>query len=197
MPDGSTACCGDSAPAQSPTEVLGLPLTPGAMLTFSATGATDHCIGGGCGLAGPEGDFGEGAYIHGAENGLSGVTALIDALMGVFVGPAAPDTTSPTPPDLSFGTAAERDFATLAPLLEQVFFIGDGRRNDGVTVQTFVVPTGATRLFLGPMNGCCWNDNFGSLTVTATVPEPASVLLLGLGLAGLAAARRRRRGGAR
>ena len=54
MPNGSTASFSDSAPAQSPVEVLLLSLSPGDLLSFTATGATDHCDFGVCGPAGPE-----------------------------------------------------------------------------------------------------------------------------------------------
>lgn len=75
--------------------------------------------------------------------------------------------------------------------MKQPFYIGDGLRNDGLTMQSFVVPVAATRLFVGTMDGYDWFNNDGRLEVTATnVPEPAAVVLVGAGLLG--ALRRRR-----
>lgn len=200
MPDGSTVAEGDSAPAQSPVLVTGLTLAAGSMLRFSASGQTDHCDQGGrCGLAGPEGDYSEAYDSHwpGTENGIATLYAQIDSLVGVFLDAARPDLTS-APTFLDFRSLASRDFASLSPLLKQPFFIGDGFRNDGATTQAFIVPAGATRLFLGTMDAFGWYDNTGSLNVTVTqapprgAPEPSTLALLGLGLAGLAASRRRR-----
>jgi hypothetical protein len=162
---------------------------------FTSTGTTDHCDGGGCGLAGAEGDFLEPPWGHdvGDEHGIANVVAPIDALIGVFLGPDQPDS-SAAPEALDFSTPALRDFASLSPLLKQPFFIGDGRRNDFTTLQVFIVPAGATRLFLGTMDGYDWVNNVGSLDVTATnVPEPATIVLVGAGLFGAVRRRVRRR----
>ena len=189
MPDGTPARYGDVAPNQSPVEVA---VTPGQWLVISAIGTTDHCDFGLCGLAGAEGDPGEGPWSHseGAENGISDVIAPIDGLLGVFLGPGQPDPSAPSL--LDFSTAASTDFAGLSPELQQVFFIGDGLQLDGLTSQIFIVPNGATRLFLGTMDGFDWNNNVGSLDVTVNaVPEPATLSLVALGLVG--AIRRRQR----
>jgi len=167
-------------------------LRPGNALRFSATGMTDHCNNGGwCGLAGPDGDFIEGSIRHvtGAENGIADLFAPIDSLIGVFLDSTQPDLGA-APDALDFSTLAARDFASLSPLLKQPFFIGDGFRNDGVSRQSFIVPEGATRLYLGTMDGYEWENNTGTLSVAvmqalearalraqAQAPEPGTLAL--------------------
>jgi hypothetical protein len=78
-------------------------------------------------------------------------------------------------------------------VLQQLFFIGDGLTGTGSgSVQTFIVPSGATQLYLGTGDGYGWYNNSGSFSVTVNTPgtvatpEPASSLLLLIGIAGLA-----------
>lgn len=101
------------------------------------------------------------------------IQAPFSALMGVFLNDAIPS--GFTPPDpLDYSQPGGLEFESFAPLLRQVFFIGDRQNSSGV-VQQFVVPTGATRLFLGVMDSHEWQNNSGSLTVTSVespVPEP-------------------------
>jgi hypothetical protein len=53
-----------------------------------------------------------------------------------------------------------------------VFFIGDGLTGTGIgNVQEFTIPTGATRLFLGPMDGFGWFNNSGVIDVILTTPQ--------------------------
>jgi hypothetical protein len=65
-------------------------------------------------------------------------------------------------------------------MLQQSFFIGDGLTGTGVgSVQTFIAPEGATRLFLGSMDGGGWYNNVGSFKVvveTAPVPESTTTV---------------------
>ena len=111
---------------------------------------------------------GDSTYIAdnllGAENGIADVYAPIDSVIGVFLDDTQPSTTS-APAALDFSTDASRSFSTLKPLLKQPFFIGDGRDDNG-NPQHFVVPTGATRLFLGNMDTYEWSNNLGSFSMS-------------------------------
>ncbi|MDS4014015.1 MAG: PEP-CTERM sorting domain-containing protein [Candidatus Accumulibacter sp.] len=198
MPNGSTASLQDSAPGQSPVLVSGISFAAGDRLVFSASGTTDHCPAGSCGYAGAEGDANETPTSHnsGAENGIGNIIVRIDALIGVFLDGTQPNLTPAPSTYLDFSTDAARDFASLSPLLKQPFLIGDGRRNDGTTVQSFFVPTGATRLYLGTMDGYGWFNNSGSLTVEVgirnAVPEPATLPIITSALLALLLGRRRK-----
>lgn len=186
MPNGSTASINDSAPGQSPVLVTGLNLSSAGTVTFTVSGAVSN--GPCCSANGPDG----GTFLShdtGAENGISNIVAPVNALLGVFLNANQPDT-SAAPGRLDFSLLGT-GFSSLAPELKQVFFIGDGLTGTGSgSVQQFTIPTGATRLFLGTMDGFEWNNNTGSFDITvnqlnlraAQVPEPNSLLLLLLGL---------------
>jgi len=118
--------------------------------------------------------------------GISGIIAPTDMfLAGVFLTDAPPSDVAPE--RLNF-TVLGTDFSSISPELSQVFFIGDGRRSGGTTLQDFVVPSGATRLYLGFVDGVgfvanpgAYGDNTGYLTVGINndqAPEPASMLLV-------------------
>ncbi|MFO1448449.1 MAG: hypothetical protein U1F61_09860 [Opitutaceae bacterium] len=191
QPNG-TLLAGDSAPAQSPPAVA-LSIQPGSTFTFSAAGTVGYPDQ-------PAGPDGATAGSHGAAFGVSGISANWNALIGVFVTDAVPGGAAPS--SLNFGAAGlTTNFTALSPLLGQSFFIGDGLTSGGI-IQQFVVPVGATRLFLGTLDGSGWYNNTGSFAVTAsftplnvsTVPDAGSIWTLlifaGLGLAGCSVLRR-------
>jgi hypothetical protein len=189
MPDGTSASQTDMAPGQSPARVPAL-INPGTFVSFVVSGEVTN--GPCCPLRPPDG-FGSKAHVGGAENGISDIVAPHNALVGVFLADAEPHL-SLAPSGLDFITMGI-DFVTLAPELKQVFFIGDGMTTGGVQ-QQFLAPLGASRLFLGTMDGYEWTNNLGSYSVDVgmtPVPEPSSLLLMGTALAGLCARRFRLR----
>lgn len=161
MPDG-TRIGGDSAPAHS--AVLGLEWVGACALSFSVTGGVHFAAGCPPSCSPPDGASAGGVHAGGALHGISNVRSPWNALVGVFLGPDAPDTME-APATLDFvrdGTS----FDTLEPELQQTFFIGDGLTGTGEGArQVFVAPAGATRLYLGTTDGTGWFDNTGAFEV--------------------------------
>ena len=165
----------DTAPLVLPSLVTGSSLVPGSIVNFSATGTVGYTSGNS--PYGPEG-FTTHIVGHdlGAQNGIATLSAPWCALVGVFLDSDAPSTSSaPSPIDFSSGY----NFAGLSPQLKQPFYIGDGLTSTGSgQTQSFVVPTGATRLFLGILDSSGWYNNTGSFNVQVTVPEPSTLALM-------------------
>jgi hypothetical protein len=135
-------------------------------------------------------------HYGGAENGIAGLTAPIGSLIGVFLDDAQPGPSKPptlpspappgpppipeTPPVSFFDTPASRDYLSLAPDLKATFFIGDGLTSAG-RKQHIIAPAGATRLFLGTMDGYGWYSNGGSFQISVSVvPEPDNIMIVAL-----------------
>ncbi len=184
MPNGSRCCLGldeDVAPEQSPAQV-GLPITPGTVLTFSVAGSVSYLAGvppsdppdGGFIQASPV-QFGDQPAPAPEANGIAGIIAPINSLVGVFLDDNVP-VSSPAPGILNFtGNGVGTSFQALCPALKQPFYIGDGLHEQGTgTVQRFIVPAGATRLFLGTVDGHGWVSNSGQFSVNVTVNAPVA-----------------------
>jgi hypothetical protein len=179
----------DTAPANSPVFVS---VTGGATLTFSASGSTSVD---GSNFGGPD-----GAAAYPDESGFSPAPASntykgpADALIGVFLTNAVTDVAN-GPASLDYTQSAYTSQLTYTPGLNQIFFIGDGLTGTGSgSIQGFVVPTGATSLYLAVADSIgSSSGNVGELTVDvrAAIPEPATLLLLGIGLMGVSGIRRK------
>jgi hypothetical protein len=134
-------------------------MNKGPIATIGADGAswnTTHMAGS------PDGNY------NGLQNGIQSLTAPQNALIGVFLTAAEPDTVTPPATALDYSASGARDQNTYGSLqIQQPFFIGVGQNSSGVA-QSFVVPAGATRLYLGVFDGWQNWDNPGSLSVTTT-----------------------------
>jgi Flp pilus assembly protein TadG len=197
MPNGSKSSITnphnspDSAPANSPVN-SGLAISSGQKVTFAAISGTATNNPGDPSYQ-PDGEDGEygvvsnighnnlstsesGDYTHGFnnENGIADANIPLNALVGVFLNNTQPSSNT-APANLDFTSVASRNFSTLQPALQQVFFIGDGLTDSGQQ-QTFFAPSGATRLYLAQWDFYQWSNNSGSRTAQITIP--ASVQLV-------------------
>jgi hypothetical protein len=84
------------------------------------------------------------------------------------------DTSGSAPPRLDFNQGEGTSFKTLSPMLDQTFFVGDGRTGDNSGgYQFFSTPAGASRLYFGISDTCdnfngppgCYYDNGGNYVV--------------------------------
>ena len=169
-PVGGTAA--DGEPYESPVQV-GINVIPGSVITLTNVSGMSSNDG----LTAPnhtaDGSTAGGVQIQDdlasggtSEHGIADVQTPIDSLNAVFLNNNVPDgTAAPTP--LNFSTQASRDYTSITPQLKQPFYVGTGETSGGQQ-QEIVVPAGATRMFLGNMDGWEWSNNVGSFSVTIT-----------------------------
>jgi hypothetical protein len=154
----------DVVPAASPVLV---PVVAGTTLAFSVTGTTSNAPGICFATSADGGCIVPLSYPNPPTNGMSGLSAPLNSLIGVFLDDGPPSGTAPAAIDVPTTSTA----ASIAPLLRQVFFIGDGLTGTGSgAVQRFTVPPGATRLFLASNDGVGGNyNNTGQFAVAVSV----------------------------
>lgn len=165
MPNGSLAGNGlDTAPAQSPV-LIPTPVIDGLVFTFSVTGRVGNYAGHPLDQSPDGGNF--FSRVPGAENGIADLVAPINCVVGVFLDSSQPNAL-PAPARLDFSIIG-LGFSVLSPELRQPFFIGNGLTGTGSgSIQRFVAPPGATRLFVGSMDEGGWLDNVGAYEVTVS-----------------------------
>jgi hypothetical protein len=158
LPGATGASGGGTLPPQANVTVAG-----GDILTVSSVSGSVWCDASmypTVSANGPCGGISSGTVLK-AIGPMSGIvdTDSNDFLAGVFVGPATPS--APPPARLDFSvTALGADYTSLAPQVDQVFFIGSGITTTGV-LHRIAVPRGATRLFLGIADGNNFHDPAG------------------------------------
>jgi hypothetical protein len=101
-----------------------------------------------------------------SEHGMADSSMPLNSMNAVFLNNNLPDNQT-APGTTDFSTQAERDYTTYSPKLQQVIYVGTGQTSEGQQ-QTVVVPAGATRMFLGTMDGWEWSNNIGGYNATIT-----------------------------
>lgn len=157
---------------------VAIDLTPGTkLMAFGSIRGEVSCCNGDPGTFHGADGSPDGSTTLNPVGGISGIIHDYSAmfLCGVFLGPVSPSS-APTSEVFSDNT----DFTSIGPEIGQVFFIGDGLTGTGDGVlQKFMVPTGATRLFLGFADALSggqetghYGDNTGQLNLNAFgIPE--------------------------
>lgn len=188
MPAGTTNQFGDTMTAEGPYQVQSIPVVPGTYITFTNIAGTTSVVPGTVSYVGPNGQTSGTAaaiqhnesydgtlYGPGPENGIANAIMPDSAFMGLFLGANAPNTVTASSTVVNWTQSSVVNQNTFTNLsTQQPFFIGDG--TNGTTVKEFLVPAGATRLFLAVWDGAEYNNNAGSLTGTVTVQPYVSLV---------------------
>ena len=166
----------DTGSPESQAMQASIPVVPGQVIFFrDVNGVTgDTNTGRTYGL---DGTFDAGGVkAQAAVNGINTTSAPLNAMAGIFLDDRRPDSWG-LQPQLDFSDEGKLDFRTLSPKVKQVFFIGDGLTNDRDRLQEFVVPAGATRLFLGVIDDAgWWWDNTGEYRVNLFYGDTAQLV---------------------
>lgn len=169
-PPGSKAASGQ--PYNSPVQ-MPITISPGStiqLINVTGQGTNDPTLamydadGFSNGTTSPAYDWAATGTVP-SEHGMSQLNAPHNALIGVFLDGGLPDNEGTAPLGLDFTTQTARDYGTLQPALRQPFYIGNGQTSGGAQ-QSIIIPAGATRLFMGTMDGHEWSNNVGGFTAT-------------------------------
>jgi hypothetical protein len=178
MPAGSSNIGGDDTSNATPYQASSIPVTPGTWITLTGLSGTTTVSPGSIPNTGPGGTTSYPVY-HGqswnnapdlpaSENGIADALMDEDATAGVFLTASAPNlSTAPATQDWTQSSLNNKAAYTNLQV-QQPFMIGTGQTTGGTTKQ-FLVPPGATRLFLGIWDGYEYYNNSGTLTGTANV----------------------------
>lgn len=181
MNSGSSSFGGDTLSNAPPYQVTAIPVTPGTYISFTGMSGTTSVCPGSMPYVGPGGDTSVPVY-HGeswqgtpdtpeTENGFADALMYDSAAAGVFLTNNSPDQTTASTTVVDWTQTSQNNKAIYSNIqLQQPFMIGTGLTTGGAAKQ-FLVPAGATQLFIGIWDGDQYNNNSGSLTGTVLVNQ--------------------------
>ncbi len=181
MPAGTTSAAGDNTANNGATQVTGISVTPGSVLTFTNLTGTASVTYPSMPYVGPAGTssgvYGtstqhgvswDGTGSPGTENGIADAIMGESSFMGLFLDDNRPDSTPAPSTVVDWTTSAMKNQSVYSSLQTKApFYIGDGKTSGG-TVKQFIVPPGATRLYIAAWDGIQFNNNSGSFSGTIT-----------------------------
>jgi hypothetical protein len=180
MPTGTTNIGGDNTSNATPYQVPTIPVTPGTWMTFTNLTGTTTVSPGSIPNTGPGGTTNYAVHhgqswnnqpdSPGPENHIADAVMQESSTAGVFLTANAPSLSSTTPAMVDWTQSSQQNQPAYSNLQVQApFLIGTGKTSGTNPVtQKFLVPPGATRLFIGIWDGYQYYNNSGSLTGTAT-----------------------------
>jgi hypothetical protein len=172
-PSSITDAAGDNMSTDAPTQVSGIPVTPGQFITFTNVSGTTSVVPGTVPYVGPAGQtqaqYGsatqhnqnwDGTYPYnsaGSENGIANAIMPEDAFMGLFLGTTLNTSSAPATVDWTQSSQLNQaDYENIQ--LQQPFYVGTGSTTASTpVVQKFLVPAGAKYQY---------DNNGGNLTAT-------------------------------
>ena len=180
MPNGSSNIGGDSTANAGAYQAASIPVTPGTWLTFTNLSGSTTVSPGSLPNSGPGGNSGYAVYhgeswndqpnIPASENGIADAKMYESAMSGLFLDGNAPNSTSAPSTTVDWTQSSINNKATYDKLqLKAPFLIGTGQTTGTVVTKQFLVPAGATRLYLAAWDGYEWYNNSGSLSGTVTL----------------------------
>jgi len=191
MPSTTTNVYGDTntASTNASIQITAIPVIPGSYLTFSSFTGTTSVVPGTMPYVGASGvsnyaygtatqhnEDWDGSGSPDTENGIANAIMPESSLMGLFLGPDAPDTTAAPTTVVDWTTSANQTATTFTNLTTKApFYIGNGQSTNG-TVQKFQVPAGATRLYIAIWDGEQYNNNGGTLSGTIYSSQSISIV---------------------
>lgn len=177
MPAGSSDYGGDNTTNAPAYQVGSIPVVPGTWITLTGLSGTTTISPGSVASTGPAGN--PSYPVHhgqswnnvpdnpGPENGVADAIMDEDVTAGLFLTNSAPNLGT-APAMVDWTQTSQNNQATYTNLKVQApFMIGTGLTSTGV-VKQFMVPPGATRLYLGIWDGYEYYNNSGTLTGTVT-----------------------------
>ncbi|MGA2229685.1 MAG: TadG family pilus assembly protein [Tepidisphaeraceae bacterium] len=178
MPSGSSTTGGDNTSNATPYQTTSIPVTPGTWISFGNFSGTTTVSPGGTAYVGAGGNTSYAVH-HGQswnnapdnagpENGIADAVMYEDTMMGLFLTNNAPDQSAAPSGAVDWTQSSQGNQPTYSNLQVQApFMIGTGATTSGAT-KRFLVPPGATRLFLSIWDGYQYYNNAGTLTGTVT-----------------------------
>jgi hypothetical protein len=186
LPAGGSTAFGDTTYNANPNQVTAIDVVPGTWVSFTNTSGSCSILPGTTPYVNANGESTrplhhgqnqDGAnWGIGPENGIADAIIPGAALTGIFVTDTSPATLTAPTRVRDWGNASLANQASYTDLqTREPFLIGTGATTGGQTKQ-FLVPPGATKLYLGVWDGVANYNNGGSFSTTVRLSHTSMLV---------------------